>query len=164
MSHEPLRDSKSGLLEAAQAAIIDQNEKAAERTVSRYSAPQRRRLSVFGIIALSGLVLLVLQPQWLAGPAAARPDPPPVAAAGLRVAMIRQRQLVNDFAIRNGHLPASLAEAGDTIPGVSYTRQGDSAFTLTGFAGDSVVTLQSGDSQAAFLGNSLKVLKNRGAP
>jgi hypothetical protein len=78
--------------------------------------------------------------------------------------MIRQRQLVNDFAKRYGHLPASLAEAGDTIPGVSYTRAGDSVFTLTGFAGDSVVMLQSGDSQAAFLGNSLKILKNRGAP
>ena len=63
-----------------------------------------------------------------------------------------------------GRLPLSLAESGDSLAGVLYQHRGDSVFTLTGSTPDSVVVLQSSDSQAVFLGNSLKILKNRGKP
>jgi hypothetical protein len=164
MTHGPLRDSKTDLLEAARAAVKDREEKAVERAVASHSVPPRRRLiGVLVAIGLAGLVLLVLQPGWLVGPTAVPPDPPRVAMAGLRVALIRQRQLVFDYAKTHGRLPRSLPEAGDTLPGVSYDRHGDSAFTLTGSSGDSVVVLQSSDSQAVFLGKSLRIIKNRGA-
>lgn len=163
MTHDPLRDSKTDLLEAARAAVKDSEAKAAEAAVSSRSVPRRRlRLGVLGVIGVAGLVLLIVQPVWLVGPATAPPDPIPVAAAGLRIALIRQRQQVFDYARTHGKLPASLEEAGDTLPGVSYRRRGDSAFTLIGSAGDSVVVLLSSDSQAVFLGNSLRVIKNRG--
>ena len=164
MTNGPSRDSKSDLLEAARAAVKDSEAKAAELAVAARSVPRRRwPLGALVVVGVVGLVLLTLQPDWLVGPAVVPPDPPPGAAAGLRVALLRQRQLVLDYARRNGRLPQSLADAGDTVPGVRYSRRGDSAFSLTGRAGDSVVVLQSGDSQSVFLGNSLRVLKNRGA-
>jgi hypothetical protein len=164
MTQGPLRDSKSDLLEAARAAIKDREAKAAELAVASQTVPprRRRRLGVLVTIGAVGLVLLVLQPVWLVGPTTVPPDPVPVAAAGLRVTLLRQRQLVFNYAKAHGRLPASLTEAGDSPSGVSYHRLGDSAFTLVGSAGDSVVVLQSSDSQAVFLGNSLKILRNRG--
>ena len=165
MTHDPLRDSKSDLLDAARAAVKDSEEKAAEMAIASRSIPRRRRrLGVLMTIGVVGLVLLILQPTWLVGPDTVQPDPPPVAAAGLRVALIQQRQRVLDYArTHGGRLPVSLIETGDSMPGVFYHRRGDSAFTLTGSAGESVVVLRSSDSQAVFLGNSLRVIKNRGA-
>ncbi len=163
MTHGPLRDSKTDLLEAAQAAVKDREEKAAELVVASSSIPRRRRLGTLAVIGLAGVVLLALQPAWLIGPGAAPPDPPPMAAAGLRVAMVRQRQLLFNYARANGRLPRSLSETGDSLPGVRYTRRSDSTFTLTASAGGSEVVLQSSDTQAVFLGNSLRILKNRGA-
>lgn len=161
MTHDPLRDSKSDLLDAARAVVKDSEAKATELAVASRSVP-RRRLGVLGTIGVAGLVLLAVQPVWLTGPKTAPPDPPPVAAAGLRVALLRQRQLVFDYARTHGRLPVSLAEAGDSLPGVRYDRGRDSAFTLTGSVGDSVVVLQSSEPQVVFLGNSLKILRNRG--
>ena len=63
-----------------------------------------------------------------------------------------------------GRLPASLTESGDSLEGVTYQHRGDSVFTLTGRTADSVLVLQSSDTQAVFLGSSLKILKNRGKP
>lgn len=162
MTQDPLRDSKSDLLDAARAAVKDSEAKAAELAVASRSVPRRRRLGVLGTIGVAGLVLLAVQPVWLAGPRTVPPDPPPVAAAGLRVTLLKQRQLVFDYARTHGRLPISLAEAGDSLPGLHYNRGRDSTFTLTGSAGDSVVVLLSSDSQAVFLGNSLKILRNRG--
>ena len=164
MTHGPLRDSKSDLLEAARAAVKDRGEKAAELAVATSSIPPRWwRIGVLLATGVAGLVLLLLQPGWLVGPTAVPPDPTRVAVAGLRVALIRQQQLVFNYARAHGRLPLLLGEAGDTIPGVSYNCHGDSAFTLTGSSGDSIVVLQSSDSQAVFLGKSLRIIKNRGA-
>ena len=164
MTNTPLRDSKSDLLHAAQAAVKDRINKAAELVVTTNSPLRRRRtrMGVLVIIGVVGLVLMMLRPTWLVGPTTVPPDPPLVAAAGLRVEMIRQRQLVFNYARAHGRLPLSLEEAGGSLTGVRYRHQGDSGFTLTGLAGDSVMVLQSSDSQAVFLGNSLKILKNRG--
>ena len=163
MTHGPPRDSKSDLLEAAQAAVKDREDKAAELAVAANRIPRRRRrLGVLVTLGLVSLVLLVLQPAWLAGPATPPPDPPSVARAGLRVALLRQRAQVFAYARAKGRLPRSLAEVGDSLSGVSYTRLNDSVFTLVGSVGDSVVVLRSSDTQAAFLGNSLRILKNRG--
>jgi hypothetical protein len=166
MTHGPLRDSKSDLLEAARAAVRDREEKAAEYALAARSVPRRgRRLISLVTVGVVGAVLIALQPAWLVGPKSVPPEPAPVAAAGLRVAMIRQRQLVFDYARAHaGRLPLSLAESGDSVAGVTYQRRGDSLFTLTGSTADSVVVLQSSDTQAVFLGSSLKILKNRGKP
>jgi hypothetical protein len=162
MTDHPSRDSKTDLLEAAQAAVKDRAEKASEAAIAARSVPERRRMGVLTVIGLAGIVLLILQPTWLAGPKSVPPAPPREAAAALRIALIRQRQQLFNYATTHRRFPVSLADAGDSLPGVTYTRRGDSAFTLVGNAGDSVIVLHSGDSQAAFLGNSLRIIKNRG--
>lgn len=164
MTHGPLRDTKSDLLEAAQAAVRDREGKAAAQAVVSTRAPRRRRrIGVLMAVGLVGLGLLALRPEWLVGPVKAPPDPPAVALAGLRVTLVRERQLVFDYAKAHGRLPQSLREAGDSATGVRYARKSDSTFTLSGNIGDSVVVLHSGDLLSAFLGNSLRIVKNRGA-
>ncbi|HEU5219848.1 MAG TPA: hypothetical protein VFU23_14405 [Gemmatimonadales bacterium] len=163
MTEPPPRDSKSALLEAAHAAVEDQVQKAQDRAI-RPVAAQRGPLLVFGVIAVTGIVLLVWQPTWLAGPRTLPAESPTVVTAGLRIGLIRQRQRVFDYFTAHGRLPTSLAETGDSMPGVSYARQEDTAFTLTAGAGDSIVVLRSGDAQASFLGNSLRIIKRRGSP
>jgi hypothetical protein len=162
MTDRPLHDSKTNLLEAAQAALKDREEKAVTAALAARSVPQRRRIGLLTVIGVAGLVLLVVQPSWLAGPKSVPPEPPRVAAAALRIAMIRQRQQLFNYANIHRRFPLSLGDAGDSLPGVIYNRRGDSAFTLIGSVGDSMIVLHSGDSQTAFLGNSIRIIKNRG--
>ena len=158
----PRRDTKSSLYEAALAAVQDRAEQAKARA-SRPSRPRRRfpLVRIMLVIGATGLVLLVLRPGWLAGPRALHTESPGVAAASLRLTLLHERGLVQEYARRVGRLPASLEEAGSTSTGLDYRRSGE-GFTLAGHAGDSLIMLHSTDSMATFLGGSLTRLKNRG--
>jgi hypothetical protein len=162
MTNTPTRDSKADLLDAAQAAIRDREEKAAEAAVAARLVPRERRIGILVLVAVAGSALLILQPTWLAGPKAPPPETPPVAAASLRLTLLRQRDYILDFHRARGRLPATLAEAGDSMPGVQYERTSDGGFRLTASAGDSVIVLRSGDSTATFLGRSIGIIRNRG--
>ncbi len=158
-----LRDSKSTLYDAALAAVQDQNEKNAEEARARAAAKGRGlRIGVFALIGLTGLVVLLLSPDWLTGPKALPPEPPTVAAASLRLSMLRERQRVVDYGRQHGRLPESSSEAGITLAGISYAREGLEGFTLSAQAGDSVIVLRSSDSLSTFLGSSLMRLRARG--
>ena len=156
---EPIRDTKSSLYEAALAYVKAQEEAAARAPRTPPPKPRRRSIRVLLMLSLVGLVLLVLQPDWLAGPKVPA-ESPGIAAASLRLALLRERQRVLDFIHRMNRLPASLAEAGDSASGFTFGRIGE-AFRISGRAGDSLITLTDSDSAAAFLGNSLKRLKER---
>lgn len=158
----PSRDSKSELLDAARVAIQDREEKAAEAALAARNVPRKGRMGVLILLGVAGLVLLVLQPTWLAGPKQLPPETPRVAAASLRLALVRQHSLIVAFTKTRGRLPADLAEAGDSLPGVRYQRVGTGAFRLTANAGDSIIVLESTDSIRAFLGQSIGILRNRG--
>jgi hypothetical protein len=159
----PLRDSKTNLFEAAHAAIRDQESKLdAERLTRMAATGRRRRIGVMGLLGLLGAVLLIAQPEWLAGPKALPAETPPVAAASMRIALLRERDRVRDYVQRNGRLPATLAQAGGVAPGISLSGLSDGSFTLVGETADSIITLHSGDSVVAFLGESLRVVRNRG--
>lgn len=162
MTNMPSRDSKSDLLDAARAAIQDREEKTAEAALAARNVPMKRRMGVMIFLGLAGLVLPVLQPMWLVGPKQPPSETPPVAAASLRLALVRQHSLIVAFSKTRGRLPASLAEAGDSVPGVRYQRIGTGVFRLTANAGDSIVVLESTDSIGAFLGKSIGVIRNRG--
>jgi hypothetical protein len=162
MTNMPSRDSKSDLLDAARVAIQDREEKAAEAALAARNVPRRGRMGVLILLGLAGSVLLVLQPTWLVGPKQPPPETAPVAAASLRLALVRQHTLIVAFSKTRGRLPANLAEVGDSVPGVRYQQVGTGAFRLTANAGDSIIMLESTDSIRPFLGQSIGILRNRG--
>jgi len=158
----PARDSKSDLLEAARAAIRDREAKALQAALAAREVPRKRRLGILVVIGLAGIVLLVIQPMWLVGPKALPAETPAVAAASVRLDMYRQHSLIVAFAKAHGHLPAALAEAGDSLSAVLYERTGDGTFRLTASVGDSIIVLQSSDSMEAFLGPAIAAIRHRG--
>jgi hypothetical protein len=160
----PVRDSKTDLLDAARAVIKDRNEKAEQLAASRMHPAVRRRVSILTVVGFAGAILLLLQPTWLAGPDAPPVETPAIVEASLRLSMLRERQRVTDFALKQGRLPTSLAEAGSTAPGLGYEALPEQTFRLFAQAGDSLLVLSSTDSMSHFLGNSLKEIKNRGRP
>lgn len=160
-AHDSRRDSKTDLLEAARAVVKDRNEKVA---AARLQPAVRKRVSFLTLLSLAGLLLILVQPSWLAGPKATPAESPAIREASLRLSMLRERQRVTDFAKRTGRLPTSLAEAGSSAPGLGYEELAEQQFRLFGQAGDSLLVLRSTDSMAHFLGNSLREIKNRGRP
>lgn len=163
MQPEPIRDTKSSLYEAAVAAVKSREEVQAARALLRPWS-QRRRGWHAGLllIGLTGAVLLLLRPDWLAGPRAIPSEPPAIAAASLRLSLLRERQRVVSFERAHAHLPATLGEAGSDRADLGYQSLGPDAFRLWGSAGDSLITLRSSDSSETFLGASLRLLRHRG--
>lgn len=164
LSTPAARDSKTDLLEAAKAVVRDRNEKAEQESARRMQPEVRRRVGVLSLLAVAGLLVIVLQPSWLNGPKALPPESPAIVEASVRLAMLREQQRVVDFLKRNGRLPATLSEAGVSLPGLGYEALPQQEFRLFAQAGDSLLVLRSSDSMTHFLGNSLREIKNRGRP
>lgn len=161
-AERPLHDSKANLFEAAQAAIQDQESKLDADRASRMAATgRRRRIGVLGLVSVVGAVLLIVQPAWLSGPKGLPAETPSVAAASMRLTLLRERDRIRDYVRRTGRLPGSLAEAGGA-PTVTMTVLADGNFTLVGETTDSIITLHSADPVVGFLGESLRVVRNRG--
>jgi len=159
----PLRDSKSNLYEAA-LEVVKAREAAGTRPAFVTPAPRRGWMVGLLLLGLVGAILLLLRPSWLVGPDALPQETPAVAAASLRVTLLRERQRVITFSREHGYLPATLLEAGSARDDITYQRTGGEHFTLTAQAGDSLIRLGSGDSLSEFLGQSLQRIKNRGKP
>ncbi len=157
----PFRDSKSSLYEAA-LEVVKSSEQAATQLVSKPPARRRGWLMVLLLLALVGALLLLLRPVWLAGPQAPPPESPGIAAASLRLELLRERQRVFTFTRQHGHLPATLTETGSLGADIQYQATGPDGFLLSGRVGDSLITLRSTDPLPTFLGESLRRFKNRG--
>jgi len=158
----PIRDSKSSLYEAALQAVRSQEEALAAK-VRQQLSPRRRRWRVgLVVVGLAGAVLLVAQPEWLTGPRHIPPEPPGIAAASLRLTLLRERRRVQSFEAASGHLPLTLGEAGSSLADLGFEVFPPDAFQLWGQAGDSLITLRSSDSVGSFLGESLRLLRDRG--
>jgi hypothetical protein len=83
--------------------------------------------------------------------------------AELRVGMFLLAQRIEEFRVRIGHLPATLAELGEPAAGVEYARVSDSVFQLRALAGQRPVALRSDQPMQQFLGSSIAIVQ-RGAP
>ncbi|NOT06936.1 MAG: hypothetical protein HOP28_01900 [Gemmatimonadales bacterium] len=159
----PSRDSKTDLLRAAEEAVKDREEKAVADRIARLTpARRRRRFQGLILLGLVGATLLTIQPTWLVGPKAPPVETPAVAAASLRLTLVRERQRIVDYRTQTGRLPATLAEAGGILETISYERVGAEDFRLSARTGDSVIVLRAADSVSTHLGKSFKVLKERG--
>lgn len=127
---------------------------------------RRGRQTRWGIVGW-GLALLAVLAGWLFG---TRPEwvfaPPPIAeapevtAASMRLALVRERQRVERYQEQNGRLPATLAEAGGTLPNIEIATSPDGSYLLRAVEGGTALELHSSDSVEAFLGNSLQVILN----
>jgi len=164
LSTPAAHDSKTDLLEAAKAVVQERNEKAEQAAARRMQPEVRKRVGVMSLLGLTGLLVIALQPAWLHGPKALPRESPAIVEASVRLAMLREQQRVMDFLKRNGRLPATLSEAGVSLPGLGYEALPQQEFRLFAQAGDSLLVLRSSDSMTHFLGNSLRDIKNRGRP
>jgi hypothetical protein len=113
------------------------------------------------MLTLGGVALA--SPSWVL-PSDIAGETPEIGEAGLRLAIVRERQRVEAFAQRTGRLPLTLAEAGSAAEGIRYATRRDGTYLLEADVGRSYVRLASNGSVEAFLGNSLQVILSRSAP
>lgn len=124
--------------------------------------PQTR----WGIVGW-GLVLLAIltgwlfgtRPEWVFAPPLAA-ESPEVTAASMRLALVRERQRVERYREQHGRLPATLAEAGGSLPNIEMAASPDGSYLLRAVEGATALELHSTESVEAFLGNSLQVILN----
>ncbi len=157
------RDTKSVLYEAAVEAVQD---RAAQAKAKGGRQPRKSssgaRIVVMLVLAVAGALILVLRPGWLVGPLTIPEETPAIAAASLRVELVRERDMVLRYQRQNGALPSRLEEAGVSLPNLRYRPEG-AGFSLSGMAGDSLITIRSTDSVTVFLGDSFSRLRHRTA-
>lgn len=163
-----MNDSKRRLLEAAQAAVADSRTRAGTRTAGAASLDggrgRRRRLLVLLALGLAGATILIVQPAWLITPPSI-PEPPEVSAASARIGLVREANLIRQYRLRTGQLPAGLEEVDPAVPfAIQYLATGDTTFSLTAVAGGDTLTLRSTDDVPAFLGDSWQRILTRGRP
>lgn len=113
-----------------------------ERSEARRSATaqMRRQHDQRGVGPRHGVFALVLVATlyvWLAAPGWAsfdRPEPPSRLhrEASLRIALYLQAQRIEEFRMRNGELPDSLAQTGPPLPGVRYEKTDLGTYHLEG--------------------------------
>jgi hypothetical protein len=162
-SSQPPDDSKKALAEARELAVRDEAERLAK---SREEVPKRKdaRFLPFAFIATVafGLYAIATQPSWLITPPPP-PEPPVIVEASLRVAMWQQALHVERYRSEEGRLPVDLDQSGAPhIDGVSYHKVGEDSYLITGSSGQMDLVLRSDESFDTFLGESLKILANRG--
>jgi hypothetical protein len=174
MSHDatslPPRSSatpeKKALLEAFDVVMKNQ---AAEREAQLRAAEARRRArNRLGVMASTGLTILVLvggylwmaKPDWVFPPAI-QPESVEVRQASLRIGVATASQHIQRFQRKSGRLPETLAEAGVSTQGITYQRLGADSYRLDAEEGELRVSLGSHDSLPVFLGNSFEVITRR---
>lgn len=105
--------------------------------------------------------LLVLQPAWLF--TKMEQEPPAVSEASLRVRMFVEIDRIERFRSDSGRLPATLAEAGVPPDGLIFNVE-DGRYTLTGVNGALSLVYSSDTPPQTFLGDSYRLIRERGRP
>jgi hypothetical protein len=162
----PRAANKQALFDAAVDVVRKQSEeRAAERAAEEARRREQSRVSPIIAVGLTillgvGVYIGVEQPAWLFPPA------PPMESretldASLRISMATTMQSIERFRFVQGRLPRSLSEAGTSAAGISYEQREGDRYMLRGSNGPVQLTLSSGDSLPAFVGNSFRVLALR---
>lgn len=157
----PPSPEKRALLEAYDEALKSRPTDARPRGPRRGPHPA----TWLSLLVLAGVLgyLWMARPDWVFH----RGMPAQSAAvreASLRLAMALQYQRIARFQDSAGHLPARLADTGIPVGNLTYTPTQFGEFVLEGADSELHLTLRSGDSVAAFVGNSYDVLSRRGTP
>ena len=120
-------------------ALIDAYESALKASAERRDpnaappGPGRTR-PVFWVILMVTLAgagaIAILRPEWI-GIETALVEPPAVREASLRLAVALEAQRVLRYQREHGQLPTTLADAGGTMPGVSYKPSRDGIYEIS---------------------------------
>lgn len=158
--NEPtIRESKSALLEAAQAAVDEQKTKAIAARAAVGSARVGFRALLLATV-LAGAAILFVQPPWLVGT-----EPPIEAAvirsASARLALVEAIGQIRAYVTTSGQLPPQPNDAGVTNRAISLRPLADGEFELTLKAGDSLIAVRSTDSLKPIVISAVRALQRR---
>lgn len=153
---------RRALLEAYQNLVRSEEDKHHSEAHRQPIEPSGRGFWItmsLAIIALSALLLL--QPGWLFTKPAA--EAPAVTEASLRVRMFVEMERIEQFRSDAGRLPASLSEAGVPEDGLTF-HVSDGSYILTGMNGTLSLSYSSETPASTFLGDSYRIVRERGRP
>jgi hypothetical protein len=157
---------KKALLDAFDHVLKTQ---ADEREARRLEAEARRRstgsrvliLVCLVILAFTGGYLYVERPDWVF-PVPPTPESIAVREASLRISIANAAQHIERYRQRNGRLPATLADAGATTPGIQY-EPGTTGYQIHTSLEGTTLSYHSSQSLEKFVGNSFAVITRRGS-
>ncbi len=153
---------RRALLEAYQSLVKSEQDR---RVSAAHLPPDRPSGQGFWIGALVAIValagLLFLQPGWLF----TKPvqESTTLMDASLRVRMFVEIERIEQFRRDSTRLPATLDEAGVPGDGLDYDVE-DGHYTLTGTNGPRVLAYSSDTPPETFLGDSYRLIRERGRP
>lgn len=153
---------RRALLEAYQSVVKSEQ----ERRVSE-AQPRPVPSSGWGFwITTAALIvtlaaLLITQPAWMFNKPVE--EPAAIVDASLRVRMFVEIERIERFRRDSARLPATLAEAGIPGDGLTYEPY-DGGYTLTGANGPHALAYSSDTPPDSFLGDSYRLVRERGRP
>jgi len=153
---------RRALLEAYQNLVRSEHDKRLSEPGLQPEVPSGNGFWITMVLAIVALAsLLVVQPGWLFTQPV--PETPAVSDASLRVRMYVEIERINQFRSDSGHLPPTLAEAHVPEDGLTYQVQ-DGQYTLTGVNGSLGLAYTSDTPPDSFLGDSYRLIRERGRP
>ena len=157
----PGSPDRRALLQAFQDVVRTEQKKKSRPSRAESASTQRVARSVLLLATVGLLLTLVTQPSWLFP----RPpeQTPALREASLRVRMYVEIDRVERFRVDSGRLPRTLVEAGADTSGLTYTPEEDE-YTLSGVNNGLTLTYRSGTAPQEFLGDSYRLVTQRGKP
>lgn len=158
--NEPtVRESKSALLEAAQAAVEEQKTKA---TAAR-AAVGSTRIGFRALLlatAVAGAAVLLIRPPWLVGPEPVI-ETTVIQGASARLALVEAVVQIRAYVTKSGQLPRQPGDAGVTNRAISLRPLDNGEFELTLKAGDALIAVRSTDSLQPIVISAVRALQRR---
>ncbi len=136
-------DTLAEVLEHAAAREEAAHKRMVQKKQAKWVLPLGVNLGVFDVY------LLIAPPEWVVMDPIEGP-PPAEQEEGLRMAMYLQSQRIETYRIANGRLPEALSDAGSTVVGVDYRRQGQDGYQLVADVGETVLIYDSTESALDF--------------
>ena len=100
------------------------------------------------------------RPEHIWGPSGQAPSPV-VERANARLMLVILAQRLEAVRARTGHYPLSLAEAGETVGGISYEVVGDTGFVLMARSAADTIVLRAHEDPNEFLGKTVELISGR---
>ena len=155
-----LRESKSALLEAAQAAVEEQKTRGPGRLVAGAGAAQMGFRVLLLLIAVGGGTVLAMQPSWLVGPEPVV-EGDAIRSASAQLALVVAVAQVRAYVTTSGHLPGQPAQAGITNGAITLKPLAAGEFELSIRAGNTLIAVRSTDSLKPLVVSAVRALQRR---